>query len=255
MDEYKNQGITKDYPQHATNFWGTNADNNYGFGQSNIGSNIENVMPQNSNTQANPNYISDEDLQAKSWQNVQRFEKVMRHPYLDTKGYITVGGGANVNNYNDFMNVNFMADGVPATETQKTAAYDKLQQMSMERDMFGNYKNRNKFAESFANDTNLRISDEEAYRMAQNHIKNDLSHVRKEFADFDRFPNPLKEVLLDIQYNVKGGLNRKNWPNLYQAIANQDVEGENGIVANIHRKDVGQERNDGAERMARLIRF
>ncbi len=44
--QYNNQGITKDYPQQATNFWGTNADNNYGFGKSDIGSNIENVMVQ-----------------------------------------------------------------------------------------------------------------------------------------------------------------------------------------------------------------
>ena len=86
MNEYKNQGITKDYPQHATNFWGTNADNNYGFGKSDISSNIENVMTQNSNTQANPNYISDEDLQAKMRQNIKAFEDVMGPPYIDPKG-------------------------------------------------------------------------------------------------------------------------------------------------------------------------
>ncbi|MBP5399536.1 MAG: hypothetical protein J6Y53_03875 [Alphaproteobacteria bacterium] len=32
------------YPQYTTNFWGTNADNNYGFGTSNIGSNIKNMQ-------------------------------------------------------------------------------------------------------------------------------------------------------------------------------------------------------------------
>ncbi len=37
------QGITKDYPQYGTNFWGGNADNNYGFGSSDISENIENV--------------------------------------------------------------------------------------------------------------------------------------------------------------------------------------------------------------------
>ena len=36
-----NQGITKNYPQYGTNFWG-NPDNNYGFGSSNIHDNIEN---------------------------------------------------------------------------------------------------------------------------------------------------------------------------------------------------------------------
>ncbi len=31
--------------------------------------------------------------------------------------------------------------------------------------------------------------------MAQNHMKNDFAHARKEFTDFDYFPNPLKEIL------------------------------------------------------------
>ncbi|MBO7097352.1 MAG: hypothetical protein J6W11_01785, partial [Alphaproteobacteria bacterium] len=34
MQQYNNQGITKNYPQYGTNFWG-NAANNYGFGNSN----------------------------------------------------------------------------------------------------------------------------------------------------------------------------------------------------------------------------
>ncbi len=43
ITKMNNQGITT-YPQYTTNFWGTNADNNYGFGTSNIGSNIKNMQ-------------------------------------------------------------------------------------------------------------------------------------------------------------------------------------------------------------------
>lgn len=39
MQMYNQQGITDNYPQYTTNFWG-NADNNYGFGSSNITSAI-----------------------------------------------------------------------------------------------------------------------------------------------------------------------------------------------------------------------
>ena len=42
MTQMNNQGITSNYPQYTTNFWGSSADNNYGFGMSNIGNNIEN---------------------------------------------------------------------------------------------------------------------------------------------------------------------------------------------------------------------
>lgn len=52
IKNYNNQGITQDYPQYNTNFWGGNPANNYGFGSSNISDNIENVT----NSLKNQNY-------------------------------------------------------------------------------------------------------------------------------------------------------------------------------------------------------
>ena len=43
------------------------------------------------------NYISDEDLNSKTWENIKQFERIIPHPYLDIKGNITIGAGANVN--------------------------------------------------------------------------------------------------------------------------------------------------------------
>ena len=202
--------------------------------------------------QSNGNYISDDDLYAKMWENIKEQEDVILHPYLDTKGLITIGGGANVNDWNVFKNLNVTIDGVPATEAQKWEAYQRLRQMSDEKDANGNYINRNLKARAFENKTNIRISDAEARGLAQNHMNNDLAHLRREFSDFDSFPLPLKEVLLDIQYNVRGGVNPNDWPNLYRAIRNRDV---NGIVANVHRKDVAQRRNDWTINTARSIKF
>ena len=42
MQMYNQQGVTENYPQYTTNFWG-DAGNNYGFGSSNISQNIQNV--------------------------------------------------------------------------------------------------------------------------------------------------------------------------------------------------------------------
>ena len=42
IQNYNNQGITKNYPQYGTNFWASSPENNYGFGTSNIHNNIEN---------------------------------------------------------------------------------------------------------------------------------------------------------------------------------------------------------------------
>ncbi len=344
------QGITKDYPQYGTNFWGGNAANNYGFGSSDISENIENVtnalknkgfgfdqntgtiaiVPQQKQTLAQPNttvigqnnalgqqnqnaeniaklysipslqnnsalkpldntnsyttesawsypnttytnaehneinsksilnspsqkQITDEDLYKAMWENIKNNEDVMLHPYLDTKGLITVGGGANIDSWDDFRKINFTVNGVPATEAEKLAAFGIMRNLSNERDAQGNPTNWDTKAKKFKDYTNVRISDEYARSLAQDHMTNDLAHVRREFADFDTFPQPLKEVLLDIQYNVKGGLNEQKWPSLYKAIRERNINGENGIVANVHRKDVQQERNDWARRMAASI--
>lgn len=40
--QYNAQGVTENYPQYTTNFWG-NSDNNYGFGMTNITDNIANM--------------------------------------------------------------------------------------------------------------------------------------------------------------------------------------------------------------------
>ena len=48
IENYNQQGITENYPQYATNFWG-DANNNYGFGSSDISGNIENVISQLNN--------------------------------------------------------------------------------------------------------------------------------------------------------------------------------------------------------------
>ena len=206
-------------------------------------------------TQNNGNYISDEDLYAKMWKNIKRFENVKYHPYLDSKGIITIGGGANVNDWNAFRQLNAVIGNNFATETQKRKNYDIMQTFSNSKDAKGNYRYHNMKADFFAPYTNIRISDAEARRLAQNHMNNDLAHLRKEFSDFDSFPLPLKEVLLDIQYNVKGGVNKYNWPNLYQAIQDRNVLDENGIIYNVNRPDVQQERNDWAKDMVRSIRF
>lgn len=350
IKSFNSQGINKDYPQYGTNFWGGNAENNYGFGSSDISENIENVtnslkntgfgldqntgaiaiVPQQKQIFAQPNttaigqnnalgqqnqnaeniaklysipslqnnsalkpldntnsyttesawsypnttytnaehneinsksilnspsqkQITDEDLYKAMWENIKKYEDVIQHPYLDTKGLITVGGGANINSWDDFRKINFTVNGVPATEAEKLAAFGIMRNLSNERDAQGNPTNWDTKAKKFKDYTNVRISDEYARSLAQDHMTNDLAHVRREFADFDTFPQPLKEVLLDIQYNVKGGLNEQKWPSLYKAIRERNINGENGIVANVHRKDVQQERNDWARRMAASI--
>ena len=203
----------------------------------------------------NPNYISDEELYKRMWNNIKEFENVTSYPYLDTKGKITIGAGANVNDWNIFNKLNLTVNSIPATEAQKWKAYNRMRQLSEEKDKNGNYINRNRLAKTFESETNIYFSEQDAYNMALNHMKKDLAHLRREFSNFDSFPLELKEILLDIQYNVIGGVNKNNWPKLYKAIREKNVLGTDGIIEHINRPDVGEERNNWAKRVARSIKF
>ncbi len=41
IQNYNKNGVTENYPQYGTNFWGGSPDNNYGFGSTNIEKNVE----------------------------------------------------------------------------------------------------------------------------------------------------------------------------------------------------------------------
>lgn len=73
-------------------------------------------------------------------------------------------------------------------------------------------------------------------------MEKDIQNLQKTFPEFDDFPLPLQEVLIDIHYNI-GNINHSNWPNLHRGIKNKDLS---AIANNIHRKDVQPKRNDWA---------
>ena len=77
MKQYNNQGITENYPQYATNFWGSSADNNYGFGTSNIGSNIENrqqTMTPIPQMETQPSTPQVQQPETSAWDTVKQWE-------------------------------------------------------------------------------------------------------------------------------------------------------------------------------------
>ena len=120
MKQYNNQGITENYPQYTTNFWGSSADNNYGFGTSNIGNNIENMQavsqPQNSISDAYSIYKNKglyataekygepsvkKAMKAAKWLSPLSISDVNKHQYVSCVGSTdgslatleTLGGG------------------------------------------------------------------------------------------------------------------------------------------------------------------
>ena len=78
LEQMKKQGITENFPQYGTNFWGK-SDNNYGFGMTNISHNIENMSSPTPQTTTVP----PQPVQPKYWETAQEgkqvYENVVRN--------------------------------------------------------------------------------------------------------------------------------------------------------------------------------
>ena len=77
MQNYNGQGITQDYPQYGTDFWGSSPDNNFGFGVSNITPNVENMQNTPVLNNLNPSQNTQEDA----------FDRVFNRTLKEEGGY------------------------------------------------------------------------------------------------------------------------------------------------------------------------
>jgi hypothetical protein len=205
---------------------------------------------QHTNTQSDASVsdTNDDDILEKKYStllsNVRKHlldkkgEDFKKHIYLDTKGVITTGAGTNIDNFDTFMNVGFMVNNRPATYQEKLDAYNRFKELSKR----GAHKN-NYNAEYYDKESNLRITPEVAINSLNKHTLNDLKKLKEGFEDFDIFPLPLQEVLMDIRYNT-GNVSESNWPNLHKGIRTKNLT---LITDNVSRKDVSIDRNNWAK--------
>ena len=112
IKQYNAQGITSNYPQYGTNFWGNPA-NNYGFGNSNIAANIENM--QNNTTPipvatATPQQQAQQQPAPSTWDTV----KQLGNNFADATeaGVVGYATGASLGNFDEAMGGAATAFGV-----------------------------------------------------------------------------------------------------------------------------------------------
>lgn len=125
MEQMKNQGITE-YPQFGADFWGTNSDNNYGFGSSNISPAVENMQM----TGGNSSISNDTDLQTNNDLQSYRSQLFngqdcggMRPEFADKIASAESKSGC-INNENDYKCVNKNATAYGRYQMQKNALID-----------------------------------------------------------------------------------------------------------------------------------
>ena len=204
-------------------------------------------------------------------------ENNVKHPYLDSKGYITVGKGNNINRWEQFKSVNWMIGDRPATEDEVKAMYDELgrqrERLQKEYDEVQKFKREHpdeyaKWPESkkkdngpfnysagyYAKYTNIRVSQEEMDYHTFTHLQNDYDVLKRAFTDFDNQPLSFKEAVFDIQYNVVGGI--KSFGKFIDAyksfMQTHNKRYFNEMLKQSHRIGVSDERNN--KTISRLVK-
>ena len=199
--------------------------------------------------------VNQEDLNLfdRTVEHLKEAEWSLKHAYLDTTWHRTVGVGANVDDWQQFKKVNWLVNGRPATENEKRIAYNKftpdIEEGKKHLDANNDIIKNNKKASYYENYSNLRINEAEMKRLFRSHIEEDLKYLRKEFPDFDTFPENLKDILLDIKFST-GNVSCGKWEKLRRGIDNKNLK---EILGNVHRKDVSNDRNVWVEQKIKDI--
>ena len=214
----------------------------------NSGSDVSNISTGN---------FSPEALKERMLPVIKDKEEPLDYIYIDTTWNKTTGVGANVDDWDTFNQVNWEINGRPATDTEKRTAFNifqnEINQGRQNKDSEGNIIKNNKKADSYIDYSQFRLAKGETDRLLRNHITEDIKYLKEEFPDFASYPPELQNVLLDIKFNT-GNVSQKNWPKLRKAIAEKNLFGDEGIIYNVHRKDVGEDRNYWAEQQIRNIK-
>lgn len=184
--------------------------------------------------------ISDEDLIKRNIPEIKKHEGVKDFPYKDTKGIVTVGGGLNVDNFDKYVALDWIHQktGQRATPDEIKADYDSVKNMPS-----GNYK-----ADFYKKYTDLRLSDVEINKQITDHLKSDLTQIRRSIPNFDKLPAGVQDAIIDIQYNT-GHIEK--FPKMIQAIQDKNIR---LVAEESHRKDVSQNRNqDMLQKILQII--
>lgn len=193
------------------------------------------------------NDTSDERLLRKAAERLKDpdFEGLVPHIYLDTKGKITTGVGALVDDETTFKAVDWLVDNKrPATDAEKQAAYNHFQDLKRQ-EKFGQ-----KYGAGYYKDESiLQVSEAFALQRMNEHLQNDLKKLREGIDRFDSLPYPLKEVLLDIRYNT-GAVSQTRWPNLRNGIREKNLT---KIYHNVNRLKIQKKRNQWGKEHIKAI--
>lgn len=182
------------------------------------------------NTDWGVSYISEEDESDllseqddeldlnRVFEAVVKEEGFYDHMYLDSavpKSLVTVGYGKMLNSPEEAAKYPFQIGVTPASETQIRQAWNTV---------YNSVQGRNNYTASyFASMTTIRMTEEDARMITIAHIQGNLESAQEAFADFDNYPVPAQEAILDMAYNLgisSAGVSK--FPSFNRHIRNKD---------------------------------
>lgn len=212
---------------------------------------------------------------------IEKNEGLFAHPYLDTVCKTTIGVGANIDKaelnedwyYKDpkTKKLRHLDKNNPEDLALIKSELKKLQDFKdkLPRDEKGKPKNNYK-AKYFEKITNLRISKEYLDELYYDRIKGaitDIKNTIKQYnndpekdyliPDFEKLPQPLQIVLVDMMYNMgQPGFNYKKengkgFPKFWDYLAKRNVD---GMIKQSKRGGISKDRNDETANYLRQLR-
>jgi GH24 family phage-related lysozyme (muramidase) len=141
-------------------------------------------------------------------------ESLVPHMYLDSVGKVTIGYGTMLANGKAAEKIALASkEKKAASITEKSAEWERVAALAPKKG-----KQNNK-ASAFAADAVLFVGEEEASRLADQHIADLVPALKSTFPDFEKFPEEAQVALFDMGYNL-GATGLRKFKNLIAAINN-----------------------------------
>ncbi len=172
--------------------------------------------------------------------SVIKNEGVINYPYLDTKGFITVGIGTNVNTFEKFIKFSWLDkfSEEEATSEQIKSSFNNL----VCAKSIGDYDYHHTFYKPLSSIKATNESIEEHYvAKAKEMIETFIKICSESNIDYLSLPHKAQDALFDMLYNLgPTELVPANWPNLFASIKQQDWI---RAAKECRRQDVSTNRN------------
>lgn len=133
----------------------------------------------------------------KVFEAIIKEEGFYNHMYLDSaepKSLVTVGYGKMLSSADEATKYSFYFGNLSATDAQIKQAWRTVYNLVQ-----GRNNNRASYFESL---TTIRMTEEDAKAITLAHIQGNLDSAREAFSEFDNYPVPAQEAILDMAYNL-----------------------------------------------------